>query len=89
MKVITTDGRLFIGTLEGYDQTINLVLSATIERLFHPDEPKTDISLGALCLRGDQVVCVGLVDEEAETIVDYSKVFAEKLKSTKNPLVEI
>ncbi|ODV84581.1 hypothetical protein CANARDRAFT_223461 [[Candida] arabinofermentans NRRL YB-2248] len=87
VKVITTDGQLFIGILEGYDKTINLVLSSTIERIFSIDEPKNDIELGTYLIRGDQVVCVGLVEEEIENEIDYSDVFAAKLKGTKNPLI--
>ncbi|GMG20081.1 unnamed protein product [Ambrosiozyma monospora] len=86
VKVITSDGRLFLGTLEGFDQTTNVVLSNALERAFYPDEPKRDLELGAFIIRGDNVVCLGPYDEDEENNIDYSTVFADKLKSTKNAL---
>ncbi|GME67616.1 unnamed protein product [[Candida] boidinii] len=87
VKVITGDGRLFIGKLEGFDQSINLILSSTIERIFDPVDETLDIELGLYIIRGDSVVCVGSIDEELENEIDWSSVRGAKLKNTKNALV--
>ena len=34
VSIITTDGRNFVGTLKGFDQTINIILEDTHERVF-------------------------------------------------------
>ena len=34
VSIITADGRNFVGTLKGFDQTINLILDDTHERVF-------------------------------------------------------
>jgi len=34
IQVITSDGRVFIGLLEGIDQTLNAILSNCEERIF-------------------------------------------------------
>ena len=34
VSIITADGRNFVGTLKGFDQTVNLVLDDTHERVF-------------------------------------------------------
>ena len=34
VSIITADGRNFVGTLKGFDQTVNLILDDTHERVF-------------------------------------------------------
>ena len=40
IMVVTTDGRCFHGTLKGFDQTINLILDQSHERVYSADEGK-------------------------------------------------
>lgn len=87
VKVITTDGRFFIGLLEGYDQKVNIILSNSKERIFSIDEPTQDIIVGACIIRGDEVVSIFDYDMDEDSKVDYSKIYAGKLKDTKNSLV--
>lgn len=35
-------------------------------------------------IRGDHVVCIGLVDEELDKSIDWTKVRGEVIRSTKN-----
>ncbi|KAG5267541.1 hypothetical protein AALO_G00222890 [Alosa alosa] len=34
VAIITSDGRMIVGTLKGFDQTINLILDESHERVF-------------------------------------------------------
>lgn len=83
VRVVTTDARLFEGTLESFDHSTNIVISSTIERVIYPDEENQMLALGVYLLRGGSVVCIGEVDEKIE--VEWMELNGE-LKSTKNPL---
>jgi U6 snRNA-associated Sm-like protein LSm8 len=71
VTIITTDGRLLVGHLRGYDQTTNLILSAAQERTISPDEPCTTEDLGLYILRGDNVALVGETDDEKDQNVAW------------------
>ncbi|KAI5801713.1 hypothetical protein DFH27DRAFT_611059 [Peziza echinospora] len=86
VTVITSDGRHLTGKLQGCDQTTNLVISDTIERLFQSlDSPKPSgsVSHGLYIIRGDNVAVCGLVDEEVDKGIDWSEVRAEPLGAMK------
>ena len=55
VQVMTCDGRLILGILEGYDQVTNLIISDARERVFSASEPVKDVSLGLYVIRGDNV----------------------------------
>ncbi|CDK27165.1 unnamed protein product [Kuraishia capsulata CBS 1993] len=74
VKVVTGDGRLIVGKLEGFDQSTNIILTGAVERIFDPVEATQELELGLYVLRGDSVVCVGLIDEEVENQIDWSQV---------------
>lgn len=86
VKILTSDGRLFTGNLEGYDQNTNVVLTGSKERAFWSDASSQEKDIGGILIRGDDVICVGNYDGDVENSTDYTKIFAEKLKDTKNPL---
>ena len=72
VTIITTDGRLLVGHLRGYDQTTNIILSGAQlqERTISPDEPTTTEDLGLYILRGDNVALVGETDEERDQSIN-------------------
>ncbi|CAN6643418.1 U6 snRNA-associated Sm-like protein LSm8 [Trichomonascus vanleenenianus] len=82
--VITTDGRMLVGKLMGFDQTTNLILAETQERVITPDEPTETIEMGLYLIRGDTVAVCGLVDEELEKDIEWTKVRGSRLISTKH-----
>ncbi|OBA20234.1 Sm-like ribonucleo protein [Metschnikowia bicuspidata var. bicuspidata NRRL YB-4993] len=84
VRVVTTDARLFEGTLSSFDHSTNVILSDTIERIIYPNEENQMLLLGVYLLRGGSVVCVGEVDELAD--IDWMTINGEELKGTKNPL---
>jgi small nuclear ribonucleoprotein (snRNP)-like protein len=51
--IITADGRNFVGTLKGFDQTINVILDDTHERVFSMEQGVEQVSrLRARCRTG-------------------------------------
>ena len=75
--VLTTDGRSLTGLLLSCDQLTNLVLQNTIERVIRPREDLDDseeISHGLYLIRGENVAVCGLVSEELDASIDWTKV---------------
>ncbi|CAG7948103.1 unnamed protein product [Penicillium nalgiovense] len=85
--ILTVDGRTLIGDLLSTDQTTNLVLANTVERIIRTtedDEPSTEIEHGLYLIRGDNVVVCGEIDEKMDGDIDWSKVKGEVIRDTKN-----
>ncbi|KHN73836.1 N-alpha-acetyltransferase 38, NatC auxiliary subunit [Toxocara canis] len=55
ISVITGDGRNIVGLMKGFDQTINLVLEDSHERVFSEEAGVEQIPLGLYIVRGDNV----------------------------------
>ncbi|KAG5952683.1 hypothetical protein E4U57_005901, partial [Claviceps arundinis] len=75
--VVTADSRVLVGILAACDQSTNLVLKDTEERVIHePDdhEPSELHPLGLYLVRGDNVCSVGLVDEKLDASIDWTEV---------------
>uniref|UniRef100_A0A2K5ZQZ8 U6 snRNA-associated Sm-like protein LSm8 n=1 Tax=Mandrillus leucophaeus TaxID=9568 RepID=A0A2K5ZQZ8_MANLE len=73
VAVITSGGRMIMGTLKGFDQTINLILDESHERVF--------MVLGLYIVRGDNVAVIGEIDEETDSVLDLGNIQAEPLNS--------
>ncbi|AWU75119.1 uncharacterized protein C5L36_0B03700 [Pichia kudriavzevii] len=84
VKVLTIDGHLVMGNLEGYDQNTNVVLTNAIERVFSPNQIIKPKPSKGVIIRGDDIISVGTFDNEEESQVDYSRVFADKINDSKN-----
>jgi U6 snRNA-associated Sm-like protein LSm8 len=85
--VITVDGRTLIGTLLTHDQVTNIVLGNTIERIIRPaddPEPSSETPHGLYLVRGDNITMLGLVEEELDASIDWTKVRGEVIGSTKH-----
>lgn len=85
--IITVDGRTLTGTLISCDQVTNIVLKDTIERIIRPqddEEPSAEQPHGLYLVRGDNVVICGLVNEELDGSIDWTKVRGEVIGSTKH-----
>ena len=75
--VLTADGRSLTGTLLSCDQLTNLVLQNTIERVIRPREDTEDseeVAHGSYLIRGENVAVCGLVNEELDASIDWTKV---------------
>lgn len=55
VSVVTCDGRVLVGFLRGFDQTVNLVLDECHERVYSKDAPVEQVILGLYIVRGDNV----------------------------------
>ncbi|KAJ5161538.1 hypothetical protein N7492_006930 [Penicillium capsulatum] len=85
--IITVDGRTLLGKLLSTDQTTNLILTETVERIIRTpedDEPSSQIEHGLYLIRGDNVVVCGEVDEKIDADIDWAKVKGEVIRDTKN-----
>ncbi|XP_015911164.1 U6 snRNA-associated Sm-like protein LSm8 [Parasteatoda tepidariorum] len=83
VSIITADGRNIVGTLKGFDQTINLILDESHERVYSSSQGIEQVVLGLYIVRGDNVAVVGEVDDELDARLDLSNIKAEPL----NPVV--
>ena len=78
--VVTCDGRTIVGVLKGFDQTTNVILAQSHERIFSEDEGVQRAPLGLYLVRGDNVALVGEMDESRDLEVDWSRVKSAALK---------
>ncbi|CAG8489678.1 2645_t:CDS:2 [Ambispora gerdemannii] len=76
VEVITVDGRVIVGTLKGFDQTTNIILSGCHERVFSETEGVEKVPLGLYIIRGDNICVVGELDTERDEAIDYSEIRA-------------
>ncbi|XP_034942969.1 U6 snRNA-associated Sm-like protein LSm8 [Chelonus insularis] len=81
VSIITSDGRNFIGTLKGFDQTINLILDESHERVYSLTQGVEQVVLGLHIIRGDNVAIVGELDDELDSQLDLASIRAEPLTS--------
>jgi U6 snRNA-associated Sm-like protein LSm8 len=81
VSIITADGRNFVGTLKGFDQTVNLILDDTHERVFSSTNGVEQVVLGLHIVRGDNIAVIGEIDEEIDKRLDLKNVRAEPITS--------
>ncbi|KAF7404893.1 U6 snRNA-associated Sm-like protein LSm8 [Vespa mandarinia] len=79
VSIITSDGRNFIGTLKGFDQTINIILDESHERVYSTTQGVEQVVLGLHIIRGDNVAIVGELDDEMDARLDLSAIRADPL----------
>ena len=64
VTVLTCDGRLISGTLQGYDQLQNLILKHSYEKVYSVENPVERVELGLFVVRGDNVAVIAGGNEE-------------------------
>lgn len=79
VSVITSDGRNFIGTLKGFDQTINIILDESHERVYSSSAGIAQVVLGLHIIRGDNIAVVGQIDDTIDSRLDLGNIKAEPL----------
>jgi U6 snRNA-associated Sm-like protein LSm8 len=78
--VLTCDGRILLGYLRGFDNSVNLILEDALERVFSPSQGVELLTLGLFLIRGENVASVGTVNKEKDEEIKWSEVTAEPLK---------
>ncbi|KIJ28175.1 hypothetical protein M422DRAFT_37418 [Sphaerobolus stellatus SS14] len=77
--LILQDGRSIVGTLRGFDQRANVVLSDSKERIYSIDEGVEEIPLGLYLVKGDMITLIGELDTALDSAVDLSTIRAEPI----------
>jgi U6 snRNA-associated Sm-like protein LSm8 len=83
VTIVTSDGRIIIGTLRGFDQTINIILDDSYERVFSATDGVEQVLLGLYIIRGDNVALIGEIDEDLDKSIDFSRIRADPLQAAK------
>ncbi|SCU82502.1 LAME_0C01464g1_1 [Lachancea meyersii CBS 8951] len=76
--VITTEGQCVCATLEGFDNSTNLLISQVKNRV------SGEKIASSYVLRGNQVVCCGLLEDSANPELDLASLGVAPLKDTRN-----
>lgn len=79
VSIITSDGRNFVGTLKGFDQTINIILDESHERVFSTANGIEQVVLGLHIIRGDNIAIIGQIDEAIDSRLDFQAIRSEPL----------
>ncbi|KAJ8980416.1 hypothetical protein NQ317_009411 [Molorchus minor] len=77
VSIITSDGRNFIGTLKGFDQTINIILDESRKSLFNFKWCRTSYAW----VTHYKSALIGLIDEEIDNRLNLANIKAEPFKS--------
>lgn len=80
VSVITSDGKVLVGTLKGIDKTTNVILDDSHERVFSSDQGVEKHQLGLCVIRGENVALIGEVDRDIDHKLDLGKCKAKPLK---------
>jgi len=78
--VVSNDGRILVGVLKGFDQAVNLILDQCHERVFSSATGVEQVQLGLYIVRGDNVACLGELDEDIDMAQKLTDVRAEPMK---------
>jgi U6 snRNA-associated Sm-like protein LSm8 len=79
VSIITSDGRNFVGTLKGFDQTINIILDESHERVYSQTQGVEQVILGLHIIRGDNVAIIGQIDDGLDGRLDFVAIRGEPL----------
>ncbi|KAH7344498.1 LSM-domain-containing protein [Rhizoctonia solani] len=77
--LVLQDGRAIVGTLVGFDQRSNVVLSDSVERIYSAEEGVEEVPLGLYLVKGDMIVLIGELDAAIDSATDLSTIRAEPL----------
>uniref|UniRef100_T1IUW5 U6 snRNA-associated Sm-like protein LSm8 n=1 Tax=Strigamia maritima TaxID=126957 RepID=T1IUW5_STRMM len=69
------------GTLKGFDQTINIILDESHERVYSTVQGVEQVVLGLYIIRGDNIAVIGEIDDEMDARLDFNSVRAEPLNA--------
>jgi len=80
VSVITSDGKVLVGTLKGIDNGINIILDDSHERVYSEDQGVEKHHLGLCVIRGEHVAILGQLDRDTDQKLDLANCKAKPLK---------
>lgn len=80
VSIITSDGKVLVGTLKGIDNGTNIILDDSHERVFSTEQGVEKHQLGLCVIRGENVALIGQVDRDVDQNLNLSKCKAKPLK---------
>lgn len=80
VSIITSDGKVLVGTLKGIDNGTNIILDDSHERVFSSDQGVEKHHLGLCVIRGENVAVIGQIDRDSDHELDLSNCKAKPLK---------
>lgn len=80
VQVITNEGRVFIGELMSFDQSMNVMLKNCIEKIYSKEKGVKFEKMGLYLIRGDNVAIINEIDDNVEKNLQYDKIKGEPLK---------
>lgn len=84
VSVITSDGKILVGTLKGIDTGTNVILDDSHERVFSDDQGVEKHQLGLCVVRGENVAFIGQIDRDIDHKLDLSNCKAKPIKPVKH-----
>lgn len=67
--------------MKGFDQTINIILEGSHERVYSLSQGVEQVVLGLYIVRGDNITLIGEFDEEKDSNIDLNNLRANPLKA--------
>lgn len=80
VNIITSDGKVIVGTIKGIDNGTNIILDDSHERVFSTNQGVEKHHLGLCVIRGENVAVIGQVDRDIDGQIDLAKCIAKPLK---------
>lgn len=80
VQVITNEGRVFIGELLSFDQSMNVMLKSCIEKIYSEDKGVKFEKMGLYLIRGDNVAIISEINDIVEKNLKYDKIMGKPLK---------
>merc|ERR1711879_846359 len=82
--LLTQDGRVIVGVLEGYDSNGTIVMSSCVERMFSEDAPVEEVPLGVYIVRGDSIALLGPMDLAKDRAMPLSSMIAAPIPAVRH-----
>lgn len=84
VSILTSDGKVLIGTLKGIDNGINVILDDSHERVYSTDQGVEKHHLGLCVIRGENVALIGEIDRDEDLKLELASCKAKPLKPVKH-----
>ena len=80
VQVITNEGRVFIGELMSFDQSMNVMLKSCIEKIYSEEKGVKFEKMRLYLIIGDNVAIINEIDDNVEKNLQYDKIKGKPLK---------